>query len=177
MTDHESWSLFCSMLVFLMFLGLLMIEAGCVRSKNAASVFLRGLASLTISLVTSWICGFMFAHSSGHYLIGFDSNYSTLHRVPEVTILITYSISSQLFSNTGLVVTVGDVHLGLGPGPHHSVELHVGEDSPHRSPHHLVPLLPHHLPSLRPLDLASRGLAGSERMHRSRSAITQFFIR
>ena len=165
MTDHESWSLFCSMLVFLMFLGLLMIEAGCVRSKNAASVFLRGLASLTISLVTSWICGFMFAHSSGHYLIGFDSNYSTLHRVPEVTILITYSISSQLFSNTGLVVTVGDVHLRLGPGPRHSVELHVGEDSPHRSPHHLLPLLPHHLPSLRTLDLASRGMACCEGMH------------
>ena len=165
MTDHEAWSLLCSMLVFLMFLGLLMIEAGCVRSKNAASVFLRGLACLTISLVTSWICGFMFAHSSGHYLIGFDSNYSTLHRVPEVTILITFPISSLIFSNTGRVVTVGDVQPHLGPGLHHRGELHVGEDSPHRSPHHLVPLLSHHLPSLRPLDLASRGLAGSERMH------------
>lgn len=84
MKDNELWSLLCSMLVFLMFLGLLMIEAGCVRSKNVASVFFRGLASLTISLVTSWICGFMFAHSSGHYLIGYDSNFATLHQVQEV---------------------------------------------------------------------------------------------
>jgi len=100
MTDHEAWSLLCSMLVFLMFLGLLMIEAGCVRSKNAASVFLRGLATLTISLVTSWICGFMFAHSSGHYLIGFDSNYSTLHRVPEGvwSQWVMYSLISALAS-------------------------------------------------------------------------------
>ena len=88
MSDPESESLLYSMLVFLMLLGLLMVEAGCVRSKNAASVFLRGLASLMISLVTSWICGYMFAHSSGHYLIGYDSNYSILHRVPEVRILI-----------------------------------------------------------------------------------------
>jgi len=100
-TDSESESLLFSMLLFLMLLGLLMIEAGCVRSKNAASVFLRGLASLMISLVTSWICGYMFAHSSGHYLIGYDSNFSTLHRVPEGTSShwVMYSLLSALASS------------------------------------------------------------------------------
>ena len=83
-TDQDSWTLLCSLLVLLMVLGLHMIEAGCVRSKSVASVFLRNLASLTICLVTSWICGFMFAHSSGHYLIGHDYNYSTLYKVPQV---------------------------------------------------------------------------------------------
>ena len=91
----DEFRLLYSMLVFLMFLGLLMIEAGCVRSKNVASVFLRGLATLTISLVTSWICGFMFALSSGHYLIGYDSDYATLHRVSEVRIHRLCTLSSN----------------------------------------------------------------------------------
>ena len=154
-SDPESESLLYSMLVFLMLLGLLMIEAGCVRSKNAASVFLRGLASLMISLVTSWICGFMFAHSSGHYLIGYDSNYSTLHRVPEVRILIEWSTNSIFMSNTGHVISMGDVLATLGPRLLDRGKLHDGEDAPHGSPHPLCPLFPHHLPSLRPLDLAS----------------------
>ena len=166
MTMTDSESLLYSMLVFLMLLGLLMIEAGCVRSKNAASVFLRGLASLMISLVTSWICGYMFAHSSGHYLIGYDSNFSTLHRVPEVRILFQHSIiASIIFPNTGHVISLGDVLSTLGPRLLDRGELNDGEDSPHGPPHPLCPLFPHHLPSLRPLDLASRGLACSERMH------------
>ena len=69
------------MLVLLMLIGLQMIEAGSVRSKNVSSVFLRGIATLTISIGCSWICGFMFCFSKGHYLLGYDSDYLALTKV------------------------------------------------------------------------------------------------
>jgi len=67
-----------------MMLGLQMIEAGSVRSKNVSSVFLRGLASLTICIICSWLTGYMFTHSSGHYLLGYDADYLILHNVTTV---------------------------------------------------------------------------------------------
>ena len=71
----------CTLTVLLMLLGLQMIEAGSVRSKNVSSVFMRGLASLTICIICSWLTGFMFTHSAGHYLLGYDPDYLILHNV------------------------------------------------------------------------------------------------
>ena len=81
MDENTYMSPVYSLLVFLMLIGLQMIEAGSVRSKNVSSVFLRGIATLTISIVCSWICGFMFCFSKGHYLLGYDSDYLTLNKV------------------------------------------------------------------------------------------------
>ena len=85
MMEEKESSMFytiCAMLVLLMMLGLQMIEAGSVRSKNVSSVFMRGFATLTISLICSWICGYMFTYSDGHYLLGYDHDYLILHKVP-----------------------------------------------------------------------------------------------
>jgi len=81
MDENTSMSPLYSMLVLLMLIGLQMIEAGSVRSKNVSSVFLRGIATLTISIGCSWICGFMFCFSKGHYLLGYDSDYLALTKV------------------------------------------------------------------------------------------------
>ena len=80
-SDEDNSRLIWSLCVLLMVLGLQMIEAGCVRTKNVASVFMRGFASFTISIISSWLCGFMFSHSSGHYLLGYDSDYLILYNV------------------------------------------------------------------------------------------------
>ena len=84
MPEADELRVLCGLCSLLLVLGQLMYECGQVRSKNASSVFLRGLATLTLSLVTSWVAGFALAHSSGHYLIGHDYNYSTLYKVPQV---------------------------------------------------------------------------------------------
>ena len=83
--ESANLEIWCSMTVLLMLLGLQMIEAGSVRSKNVSSVFMRGLASLTIVIICSWLTGFMFTHSSGHYLLGYDPDYLILHNVTSET--------------------------------------------------------------------------------------------
>ena len=61
-----------------------------------------------------------------------------------------------IMPNTGHIISVGDVLTTLGPRLLDRGELHDDrEDSPHGPPHYLGPLFPHHLPRLRPLDLAS----------------------
>jgi len=75
--------IFSGLLVLLLQLGLQLVEAGSVRSKNTAAVFMRGLACLTISVVLSWVCGYSFTFSSGHFLIGLDSNVFGLHHVQD----------------------------------------------------------------------------------------------
>ena len=98
--ESNSPSIIFSMLVLLMLIGIQMIEAGSVRSKNVSSVFLRGLATLTISLVCSWICGYMFTHTSGHFFLGYNSDYLTLNKVPDKEYYdwVLYSCISSLCS-------------------------------------------------------------------------------
>ena len=81
--ENSMFYTICAVLVLLMMLGLQMIEAGSVRAKNVSSVFMRGFASLTISIICSWICGYMFTFSEGHYLLGYDHDYLILHKVPQ----------------------------------------------------------------------------------------------
>jgi len=75
--------IFSGLLVLLLQLGLQLVEAGSIRSKNTSAVFMRGLACLTISLVISWVCGYSFSFSSGHYLLGYSSGWFGLHSVPD----------------------------------------------------------------------------------------------
>ena len=72
----------CGLLVLLLQLGLQLVEAGSVRKKNSSAIFMRGLACLTISLLTSWVCGYSFSFSPGHYLLGYSSGWFGLHSVP-----------------------------------------------------------------------------------------------
>eukprot|EP00092_Neocalanus_flemingeri_P030473 GFUD01033079.1.p1 GENE.GFUD01033079.1~~GFUD01033079.1.p1 ORF type:complete len:174 (-),score=35.62 GFUD01033079.1:71-592(-) len=83
--DHSPALLevFSGLLVLLLLLGLQLVEAGSVRKKNNSGVFMRGLACLTISLVTSWVCGYAFSFSPGHYLLGYSSGWFGLHSVPD----------------------------------------------------------------------------------------------
>ena len=74
---------FSGLFVLLLQLGLQLVEAGSIRSKNTSAVFMRGLACLTISVVISWVCGYAFSFSSGHYLLGYSSGWFGLHSVPD----------------------------------------------------------------------------------------------
>jgi len=79
--DSSMIQVSCGFLVLLLQLGLQLVEAGSIRSKNTSTVFMRGLACLTISVVITWVCGYSFTFSPGHYLLGYDSNWFGLHKV------------------------------------------------------------------------------------------------
>ena len=71
------------LLVLFLLIGLQLVEAGSVRMKNTSAVFMRGIACLTISLLTSWVCGYSFTFSPGNFLLGYSSNWFGLHSVPD----------------------------------------------------------------------------------------------
>jgi len=78
-----SWlELVCSLCLLLLHLGLQLVEAGSVRSKSVSSVMMRGLTSLTLATISSWMCGYCFAWSSGGPMLGTDPAYLTLTNLP-----------------------------------------------------------------------------------------------
>ena len=81
--DSSIMQVMCGLFVLFLQLGLQLVEAGSIRSKNTSTVFMRGLGCLTISVVISWVCGYAFSFSPGHYLLGYDSNWFGLHKVDD----------------------------------------------------------------------------------------------
>ena len=76
------YQLASSLCVLLLHLGLQLVEAGSVRSRSVSSVMMRGLASLTLTLITTWVCGYCFAFSPGGPMLGTDPGYLVLTRLP-----------------------------------------------------------------------------------------------
>ena len=72
----------CGCLVLLSYLGLLLVEAGSVRSKNVASIFTRGFVCLALTIVIFWMFGYAFAFSTGHPFIGFWDKFGLGSVVP-----------------------------------------------------------------------------------------------
>ena len=81
--DSSMMQVLSGLFVLILLLGLQLVEAGSTRSKNTSTVFMRGLACLTITVVISWVCGYSFTFSPGHYLLGYDSNWFGLHKVSD----------------------------------------------------------------------------------------------
>ena len=96
--QQSTFTVVCGLLVIFLYLGLLLVEAGSVRSKNVSTVFTRGLACFTISVIISWVCGFAFALSPGHSFIGFHPDFFGLHSLPSNTSLDRYFLTAVVAS-------------------------------------------------------------------------------
>jgi Amt family ammonium transporter len=59
------WIVLCAIIVFEMQAGFLCLEAGFVRSKNAANVALKNMADFCIVSILFWAVGFTLMHGSG----------------------------------------------------------------------------------------------------------------
>ena len=81
--EQSTLTVVCGLLVTLFYLGLLLVEAGSVRSKNVSTVFTRGFTCFTISVVIFWVCGFAFALSPGHVFIGFHPDFFGVTPFPQ----------------------------------------------------------------------------------------------
>jgi len=82
-TPTSSWlELVSSLCLLLLQLGLHLLEAGSVRSKNVSSVMMRGLSSLALTITASWVCGYCFAWSNGGPVLGSDPAYLVLTNLP-----------------------------------------------------------------------------------------------
>ena len=82
-----SWSqLASSLCILLLHLGLQLVEAGSVRSRSVASVMMRGLTSLTLTIITTWMCGYCFAFSPGGPILGTDPGYLVLTSLPSTAL-------------------------------------------------------------------------------------------
>ena len=64
--------------ILFLFTGLQLVEVGSVRSRSVSSVMMRGLASLTLTVITTWVCGYCFAFSPGGAMLGTDPGYLVL---------------------------------------------------------------------------------------------------
>ena len=60
----------CSVLVLLGLVGISLLEAGSVRSKNTASILTRHLVSLLATILIFWILGYAMAFGDGHFFVG-----------------------------------------------------------------------------------------------------------
>ena len=60
----------CSILVLLGLVGVSLLEAGSVRSKNTASILTRHLVSLLATILIFWILGYAMAFGDGHFFVG-----------------------------------------------------------------------------------------------------------
>ena len=96
--EESMFAVVCGLLVILLYLGLLLIEAGSVRSKNVSTVFTRGLACFAISIVLFWICGYAFAVSPGHSFIGFHPDFFGLHSLPSNSSLERFFLTAVMTS-------------------------------------------------------------------------------
>ena len=87
-----------SLCVLLLQLGLQLVEAGSVRSKSVSSVMMRGLTSLTLAIIASWICGYCFAWSSGGPMLGTDPGHLVLTKLPstDYTHFLLYCLLASL---------------------------------------------------------------------------------
>ena len=110
--EESMFAVVCGLLVILMYLGLLLIEAGSVRSKNVSTVFTRGLACFAISIVLFWICGYAFAVSPGHSFIGFHPDFFGLHSLPSNSSLERFFLTAVVTSLPS-ALTAGPVGFGL----------------------------------------------------------------
>ena len=82
-----SWHrLASSLCVLLLHLGLQLVEAGSVRSRSVSSVMMRGLTSLTLTVITTWVCGYCFAFSPGGPMLGTDPAYLVLTSLPSTNL-------------------------------------------------------------------------------------------
>ena len=82
---EKSWDssqLASSLCVLLLQLGLQLVEAGSVRSRSVSSVMMRALTSLTLTVITTWMCGYCFAFSPGGSMLGTDPRYLVLTSLP-----------------------------------------------------------------------------------------------
>ena len=96
--QQSSITVVCGLLVILLYLGLLLVEAGSVQSKNVSTVFTRGFACFTISVVIFWVCGFSFAISPGHSFIGFHPDFFGLHSLPSNSSLDRFFLTAVVAS-------------------------------------------------------------------------------
>ena len=83
MSGHRLASSLC---VLLLHLGLQLVEAGSVRSRSVSSVMMRGLTSLTLTVITTWVCGYCFAFSPGGPMLGTDPAYLVLTSLPSTNL-------------------------------------------------------------------------------------------
>eukprot|EP01028_Stygiella_incarcerata_P003832 TRINITY_DN179_c0_g2_i1.p1 TRINITY_DN179_c0_g2~~TRINITY_DN179_c0_g2_i1.p1 ORF type:complete len:457 (+),score=98.28 TRINITY_DN179_c0_g2_i1:75-1373(+) len=67
------WLVLCTALVLLSHAGFTLLESGCVRKNNAASIFFRNMVKEAVSLLVFYVIGFGVAYGDGNGVIGLNS--------------------------------------------------------------------------------------------------------